>query len=85
MQETLSSDGIPGVIQVIETSGQYLDVHPHLHVLITDGLFCDYVSFLKMPRYNEGAYIFLKSLWEKAVANYCIKNGFISKELILLC
>jgi len=35
-----------------------------------------------MPKYNEGAYIYLKALWEKAVANFCVKEGFVTKAFV---
>jgi len=83
MQETLKSEGIPGAIQRIETFGQFPESHnPHCHVIVTDGLFEKNGTFRKMPRYNEGASIYLKSLWEKKVAGYCIEKGFITKEMI---
>jgi len=31
--------GQPGVIIAIQTFGDYLNFHPHLHILITDGAF----------------------------------------------
>ena len=62
MQTTLKSDGIPGAIQSIETHGNFLSLNPHVHVLITDGLFCDNGDFLKMPKYSEVACKYLKTL-----------------------
>ena len=32
-------DGIPAMVMVIHTFGDYARWHPHIHVLIADGLF----------------------------------------------
>jgi Putative transposase/Transposase zinc-binding domain len=82
MGETLKVDGIPGSVQCIETSGQFLDIQTHLHVLVTDGIFTEDGIFHKMPPYSEGARIYFKSLWEKAVAKFCVKKGFINEGLM---
>ena len=82
MQTTLKSDGIPGAIQSIETHGNFLSLNPHVHILITDGLFCDNGDFLKMPKYSEVACKYLKTLWEKAVGDFCIAEGYVQKEFM---
>ncbi|MBU2515934.1 transposase [bacterium] len=57
--------------KAIETHGNFLSLNPHVHVLITDGLFCDNGDFLKMPKYSEVACKYLKTLWEKGSQAYC--------------
>ena len=32
-------DGIPGLVMVIHTFGDYARFHPHLHAIVADGLF----------------------------------------------
>ena len=32
-------DGVPAIVMAIHTFGEYLDFHPHLHALVSDGLF----------------------------------------------
>jgi Zn finger protein HypA/HybF involved in hydrogenase expression len=40
MRTTLDMpDGVPGMVMTIHTFGEYLDFHPHLHMLVADGLF----------------------------------------------
>jgi len=82
MSETLNIDGVPGSIQSIETNGQFLDVNPHVHTLVTDGVFDSTGTFHQMPRYNFGANKYLKSLWEKAVARYCVDEGFVNESMM---
>jgi len=42
--------GQPGVIIAIQTFGDYLNSHPHLHILITDGAFAGNHTFHALPR-----------------------------------
>ena len=51
-------------------------------MIVTDGLFEEDGAFLKMPKYNEGAEIYLKSLWQKKVSEFCVENKFITKEMM---
>ena len=41
-------EGVPGIVMAIDTFGEYLDFHPHLHALVADGLFC---AFGGLPRH----------------------------------
>jgi hypothetical protein len=43
-------NGQPGVIIAIQTFGDYLNFHPHLHILITDGAFVGNHTFHALPR-----------------------------------
>ena len=39
----------PGIVMAIHTFGEYLDFHPHLHLLMADGLFLRDERFLVLP------------------------------------
>jgi hypothetical protein len=41
--------GTPGVVMATHTFGEYLDFHPHLHALATDGLFGEGDTFHLLP------------------------------------
>ncbi len=44
-------NGIPGLVMTIHTFGNYPDkLHPHLHALVTDGLFNKNGTFYVMPK-----------------------------------
>jgi hypothetical protein len=43
-------DGIPGMIMVIHTFGDYARFHPHLHVIVADGLFRPNGTFHCLPK-----------------------------------
>ncbi|MBC2594639.1 transposase [Ruficoccus amylovorans] len=38
-------DGQPGMVIAIQTFGDYLNFHPHLHILVTDGAFVGHRTF----------------------------------------
>ena len=42
-------EGMPGIVMAIHTFGEYLDFHPHLHLLMADGLFLRDERFLVLP------------------------------------
>ena len=56
MRSTLGqADGMPGIVMVIHTFGEYLDFHPHLHLLMADGLFLRDERFLVLPENGMNA------------------------------
>jgi hypothetical protein len=83
MGETLGlKDGVPAAVQAIETSGEYLDANPHIHVIAADGLFRADGTFRPMPKYDEGAQIYLLDLWKRAVRDFALQHQFISPEMM---
>ena len=45
------SDGVPGAVMTIHTFGEYMQkYHPHLHALVSDGLFRKSGDFYVMPK-----------------------------------
>ena len=45
------SDGVPGAVMTIHTFGEYMQkYHPHLHALVSDGLFRKSGTFYVMPK-----------------------------------
>ena len=58
-------DGIPAMVMVIHTFGDYARWHPHIHVLIADGLFRKNGVFYVMPRVD------LKPLKELSEHMFC--------------
>jgi hypothetical protein len=43
-------EGIPGIVMAIHSYGEYLDWHPHLHILMADGLFVRSGLFYVLPQ-----------------------------------
>ncbi|MBN8216158.1 MAG: hypothetical protein J0L75_05925 [Spirochaetes bacterium] len=83
MRETLGvEDAVPTAVQAIETSGEYLEPNPHILVIAADGLFADNGTFRPLRGLDEGAHLYLLSLWKKAVATFAVKHEFISPEMM---
>jgi len=45
-------DVVPGMIGAIQTHGELLHWHPHIHVLITCGAFTPEGDFLELPQFD---------------------------------
>ena len=45
-------DIVPGMIAAIQTHGELLHWHPHIHVLITCGAFAPEGDFLEVPEFD---------------------------------
>ncbi len=43
---------VPGAVGFIQTSGELLNFHPHIHLLITDGVFCPDGTFDRFPYFD---------------------------------
>ena len=46
-------EGVPGVVQVLQTAGGSLNFNPHLHDLVTAGVFAEDGSFYSLDYVNE--------------------------------
>ena len=44
--------------------GEYLDLNPHIYLLVTDSFFSDTGSFYLMTQYSARADKMLKALWQ---------------------
>lgn len=64
--------GIPGIVIAIQTFGDYVRWHPHLHALVADGLFLESGYFLSCRGDGRG----LENL-----AHYIIRNAFSLEKL----
>ena len=76
----LGHDATPGGVFAIQTFGQLLHFHPHIHGLVTDGAFIPDGRFLHLP-VNLGHEPFLK-LWENAVFSLLLDTGRIEPALV---
>jgi Putative transposase len=41
---------VPGIIMVVQTDGDLVNFHPHLHALVTDGVFTPTGWFVAFPK-----------------------------------
>jgi len=72
-------DAVPGMIGAIQTFGQLVHWHPHIHALVTEGVFLPDGSFL--PLLKLATEPFLK-LWEQEVFALLLRESTITEEVI---
>ena len=73
-------DGIPGMVMVVHTFGNYAKWHPHIHVLIADGLFCGKGTFCVMPKKSDIRV--LGQLFRASVLSMLKEKGVIDEAFI---
>ena len=57
-------DVVPGMIGAIQTFGELLHFHPHMHTLVTCGAFTREGEFLEVPALDKER---LLAAWQEAV------------------
>ncbi len=72
-------DATPGMIGAIQTFGDLIHWHPHIHALVAEGVFLPDGTFLELPKL--GSEPFLK-LWEQAVFDLLLAEGKITEEVV---
>ena len=68
-------EGMP--VMVIHTFGEYLDFHPHLHLLMADGLFLRDERFLVLP---ENGMDSVEELFRAKVITFLSKQGLLQPD-----
>jgi hypothetical protein len=66
-------EGEVGLVMVIHTFGDYLNFHPHIHVLTADGLFRDSGLFHVCP--EKGGLSALSAIFRDQVLKFLIQEG----------
>ena len=72
---------IPGAAIAIQTFGDFLGYHPHLHILVSDGCFHESGMFSVSAPVDTKA---LEMLFRHNVLKMLLKKGKISRDLIAL-
>ena len=75
----LEEAALPGVIGSIQTFGELIHSHPHIHMIATDGAFRPDRTFLPMPK--TSAEPFLK-IWEHEIFRLLLKEKLITEEVV---
>ena len=73
-------DGVPGMVMVIHTFGDYARWHPHVHVLTADGLFRSNGMFYVMPKKSDTKV--LGQLFRASVLTMLKEEGIIDEAFI---
>lgn len=67
-------EGIPGIVMTIHSYGEYLDWHPHLHLLMADGLFVRSGLFYVLPQVSLKP---LEGLFRARVITFLVDKGLL--------
>ena len=70
--------GTLGVVMAIQTFGEYLNYHPHLHAVAADGVFMPSGMFYAAPKYDIKP---LEEIFRNKVIHLLIKQGLLPPEL----
>jgi len=57
-------DGVPGMVGAIQTFGDLIHFHPHIHALVSEGVFLPDGTFLPLPKLASEPFL---KLWEQEV------------------
>jgi hypothetical protein len=76
-----NKDAFPGVVMSIQTFGDLVNFHPHLHAVATEGCFDREGNFLSVPRIPP--YV-IQELFEHKVFKMLLKEGKITDSTIRL-
>jgi len=72
-------DVVPGMIAAIQTHGELLHWHPHVHILLTCGAFTPQGEFLELPELDMEK---LEAAWQEAVFALYLAEGKIEPEVV---
>jgi hypothetical protein len=73
-------DAVPGVVAAIQTFGQLVHWHPHIHALVSEGVFLPETgAFLPLPKLAIEPFL---KLWEQEVFALLLAEGKITDEVV---
>jgi ribosomal protein S27E len=70
-------DVIPGMIAGIQTFGELINYHPHVHAIATDGAFTSDGTFLCLPKVDKQ---FLLDVWQDKVLQLFVAEGKLNQD-----
>ncbi len=73
------ADVRPGAVGFLQTAGELLNFHPHVHILVTDGGFGPDRGFRHLPRLNSRH---LERLFQAEVLRMLMDKGLIGEETV---
>lgn len=74
---SLSKGALPGAILTINTAGEYLNLMPHVHGLVTSGGFLPNGEFEPAPAIDSKT---VREVFEATVFSMLIEKGLIGRE-----
>jgi hypothetical protein len=79
LREDTGGNALPAAIVSIQTAGEFLNWHPHLHVLAPAGAFRADCGFVHSPLFDPAV---LRDLFQANVLAILLKERMISSELV---
>jgi len=72
-------DSVPGRVGAIQTFGDLIHWHPHIHALVSEGVFLPDGTFLPLPELASEPFL---KLWEQEVFALLLGEGRINDEVV---
>ena len=72
-------DGVSGMVGAIQTFGDLIYFHPHIHALVSEGVFLPDDTFLPLPKLASEPFL---KLWEQEVFGLLLAAGKITEEVV---
>ena len=72
-------DVVPGMIGAMQTHGELLHWHPHLHMLVTCGAFTAKGEFLEVPEFDQDR---LLAAWQQFVFDLYLAEDKVEPEVV---
>jgi hypothetical protein len=70
-------EAVPGLVVCVQTFGSVAHLHPHLHVLMSDGAFRRDGTFVRLP---EPEPTVLEEAWRRAVLAEFVRRGWFEED-----
>jgi hypothetical protein len=70
-------EAVPGLIVCVQTFGSVAHLHPHLHVLLTDGAFRRDGTFVPLPAPEPAV---LEEAWRRSVLAEFVRRGWLEAD-----
>ena len=70
---------VPGAVGFIQTSGELLNFHPHVHLLITDGTFCPDGTFERFPYFDTSL---IERLFRAELLRLLVDKDLICQDIV---
>jgi hypothetical protein len=79
IEETEIKDALPAMIAGIQTFGDLINAHPHIHALCPDGIFLDSGTFVKVDTLPMDKVL---EIWENKVFEFLLLEKKISLDVV---
>jgi hypothetical protein len=73
-------DGVPGMVGALQTFGSQLQWNPHIHSLVSDGIFLEGGEFIPLPLWSEDFEELLTETYRRLVLDELVKAERLSSD-----